>query len=270
MAYRTILVELQRNGSMEARVRTARALAQRSEAVLIGMHVMPTPVIPASFGEASAYLGPEVMEMQRQASREVKEQVHDTFERICGTGRNAVWREAEGEAGRLLAAAAHCADLVVAAKRELSAIDAPAVIEELTLAAGVPVLMLPPDSAEAFGRTVVVGWNGSREATRAVHEALPLLREAERVLLLAIGDTAADGVAAGVAMLQRHGVAIELQRIEELDGDAGEVLLGQAAAHGADLLVMGAYGHSRLRELVFGGATRHVLREANLPVLFGS
>ena len=98
----------------------------------------------------------------------------------------------------------------------------------------------------------------------------PSYATAERVILLAIGDTAADGVADGAAMLQRHGVAIELQRIEELDGDAGEVLLGQAAAHGADLLVMGAYGHSRLRELVFGGATRHVLREANLPVLFGS
>jgi nucleotide-binding universal stress UspA family protein len=270
MAYRTILVELQRNGSMEARVRTARALAQRSEAVLIGMHVMPTPVIPASFGEAAAYLGPEVMEAQRRASLEVKDQVHDTFERICGTGRHAVWREAEGEAGRLLAGAAHCADLVVAAKRDLSGLDGPAVVEELTLSAGVPVLMLPPDAPEAFGRTVVVGWNGSREAARAVHEGLPLLREAERVFLLAVGETAADGIDAGAAMLQRHGVTIEPQPIEASDGDAGEVLLAQAAAHGADLLVMGAYGHSRLRELVFGGATRHVLREASLPVLFGS
>lgn len=71
-------------------------------------------------------------------------------------------------------------------------------------------------------------------------------------------------------MLQRHGVTIEPERIERSDGDAGEVMLAQAAAHGADLLVMGAYGHSRLRELVFGGATRHVLREATLPVLFGS
>ena len=162
-------------------------------------------------------------------------------------------------------------NLVVAAKRELSAIDAPAVIEELILAAGVPVLMLPPDSAEAFGRTVVVGWNGSREAARALHEGLPFLRTAERAILLAIGEAGADSVEACVAMLRRHdGVTVEPQRIEGPDGDAGEVLLAQAAAHGADLLVMGAYGHSRLRELVFGGATRHVLREATLPVLFGS
>jgi nucleotide-binding universal stress UspA family protein len=270
MAYRTILIELQRNGSMEARLRAARAIAQRSEAVLVGMHVMPSPVIPASFGEAAVYLGPEVIEAQRQASREVKEQVRATFERVCGTSRNAVWREAEGDAGRLLAAAAHCADLVVAAKRELSALEAPAVIEELTLAAGVPVLMLPPDGAEAFGRTVVVGWNGSREVARAVHEGLPLLREAERVILLTIGEAATDSLEAGAAMLRRHGVAVEPQQVEGPDGAAGEGLLAQAAAHGADLLVMGAYGHSRLRELVFGGATRHVLREATLPVLFGS
>ena len=234
------------------------------------MHVMPAPTIPASFGEAAAYLGPEVMEAQRRASLEVKEQVHDTFERICGTGRNSVWREAEGEAGRLLAGAAHCADLVVAAKRELSALEASSVVEELTLAAGVPVLMLPPDASEAFFRTVVVGWNGSREAARAVHEGLPFLRAAERVILLAIGEAAADSVDAGAAMLRRHGATVEPHRIGASDGDAGEVLLAQAAAHDADLLVMGAYGHSRLRELVFGGATRHVLREASLPVLFGS
>jgi nucleotide-binding universal stress UspA family protein len=270
MTYRTILVELQRNGSIEARLRAARALAQRFEAVLIGMHVMPVPIISASFGEAGAYLGPEVLEAQRQASREVKEQVRDLFERICGTGRNAIWRQAEGDAARLLAGAAHCADLVVAAQRELSALDASAVVEELALAAGVPVLMLPPEVRETFGRTVLVGWNGSREAARVVHQALPLLRQAEHVILLAIGEAAADSVETGAAMLQRHGVTIEPQRIDESDGDAGEVLLAQAAAHGADLLVMGAYGHSRLRELVFGGATRHVLREATLPVLFGS
>jgi nucleotide-binding universal stress UspA family protein len=71
-------------------------------------------------------------------------------------------------------------------------------------------------------------------------------------------------------MLRRHGVAVQSKAIHEPDGDAGEILLAQAAAHGANLLVMGTYGHARLRELVFGGATRHVLRTATLPVLFGS
>ena len=70
-------------------------------------------------------------------------------------------------------------------------------------------------------------------------------------------------------MLERHGVAVQPERVERTEGrSTGESLLAQATAHGADLLVMGAYGHARVRELVFGGVTRHVLREARLPVLF--
>ena len=93
---------------------------------------------------------------------------------------------------------------------------------------------------------------------------------AKRVILCAVGDEAATSLEAAAAMLRRHGVAVQAHKVDEPDGNAGEVLLAQCSAHGADLLVMGAYGHTRLRELVFGGATRHVLREATLPVLFSS
>ena len=117
---------------------------------------------------------------------------------------------------------------------------------------------------------IIAGWNGSREAARALHEALPFLCGAQRVVLCAIGKEAARDLEAAVAMLKRHGAPVEAQAIDQPDGDAGEALLAQAAALGSDLLVMGTYGHARLRELVFGGATRHVLRAATLPVLFGS
>jgi nucleotide-binding universal stress UspA family protein len=90
------------------------------------------------------------------------------------------------------------------------------------------------------------------------------------VILCAIGDKAAASLEAAAAMLRRHGLTVQPHKVVEPDGNAGEVLLAQAAAHAADLLVMGAYGHTRLREMVFGGATRHVLREATLPVLFAN
>jgi nucleotide-binding universal stress UspA family protein len=90
------------------------------------------------------------------------------------------------------------------------------------------------------------------------------------VILCAIGDKAAASLEAAAAMLRRHGLTVQPHKVDEPDGNAGEVLLAQAAAHAADLLVMGAYGHTRLREMVFGGATRHVLREATLPVLFAN
>ena len=89
-------------------------------------------------------------------------------------------------------------------------------------------------------------------------------------MLCAVGEQAETSLEAAAAMLRRHGVNVHPHKVDEPDGNAGEVLLAQAAAHGADLLVMGAYGHTRLREMVFGGATRHVLREATLPVLFGN
>ena len=86
MAYRTILVELADDSGLEPRLQVARRLADRFEAALIGMHVMPPPFIPASYGEAAAYLGPELIEAQRKANREIAEQVQAIFRSVCGAG----------------------------------------------------------------------------------------------------------------------------------------------------------------------------------------
>jgi nucleotide-binding universal stress UspA family protein len=265
-----MLAALTGDNGLEAGLQTAHALARRFDAVLVGMHVMPPPFIPIADGEAVTYVLPELIEAQRKANQEVKARIQAAFQRICGTGPTAVWREAEGDPERLLAEAARTADLALAAKGDVEVMEGSRAVEQLAMAAGVPVLMLPPDTSQAIGTTVIVGWNGSREAARAVHEALPFLCGAQRVVLCAVGQEAARDLEASAAMLRRHGAAVQTQPIDQPDGDAGEILLAQAAAHGADLLVMGTYGHARLRELVFGGATRHVLRAATLPVLFGS
>jgi len=265
MAYRTILVDLNSAGSVEARLETARALASRFDATVVGLYVSLPPFDPVvqPVGMA-AYVPPEVTEARRKADQEAKERLRIAFDRICGAGPTAAWREVEGDPGPLLAEAAHASDLVVTVRDDVSGMA-----ERLVTAAGVPVLALAPGAARDLGRVVLVGWNGSREAARAAHDALPLLRGAERLVLCAVGERAAAGLDDAAAMLGRHQVAVRPERVGDPDATAGEVLLARAAAHGADLLVMGAYGHSRLRELVFGGATRHVLREAPLPVLFG-
>jgi nucleotide-binding universal stress UspA family protein len=266
MAYRTMLVALSGEGGLEARLHAAQALARRFDALLVGMYVVPPPFILIPDGAGVAYAVPEFIEVQRKANQEVKERVQAAFQRICGTGPSVVWQEAEGDPERLLADAARTADLMLAAKGD----DGPHLVEHLAMAAGVPVLMLPLDPFQAMGTSIIAGWNGSREAARALHEALPFLCSAERVVLCAVGEEAARNLEAAAAMLKRHGAAVEPQAIDQPDEDAGEVLLAQAAALGADLVVMGTYGHARLRELVFGGATRGVLRTATLPVLFGS
>ena len=270
MGYRTILVEVTSDPALEPRLHTARRLARQFEAALIGMHVMPLPVIPAMWdGGGTISLGAELIEAQRKANQEQNERLRATFQDACGSDPSARWQDAEGDPGRLLAEAARTVDLVVAAKHESLGLDAPAPIEALAVGSGVPVLMVPANAYAEFGQTVLVAWNGAREATRAAHDALPFLSRAGLVILCAVGEEAAATLDAAAAMLHRHGVPVQPQAIDGADGDAGEALLAQARAHGADLLVMGAYGHARLRELVFGGATRHVLREARLPVLFG-
>jgi nucleotide-binding universal stress UspA family protein len=270
MAYRTILVELAGDSGLEPRLQVAQSLADRFDAVLIGMHVMPPAFIPASYGEATAYLGPELIEAQRKANRETAERIQTVFRKVCSEGSNAIWREAEGDRGHLLAEAAHTTDLILARRAKVGGTDAADVLDQLVTATGVPVLALPSGVSSDLGQTILVGWNGSREATRAVHDALPFLQAARAVILCAVGDEAAVSLEAAAAMLRRHGLAVHPHKMDEPGGDAGEILLAQAAAHGADLLVIGTYGHTRLRELVFGGATRHVLRTATLPVLFGS
>jgi nucleotide-binding universal stress UspA family protein len=265
MTYRTILLDLTADELVEARLDVARSLASRFGAALIGMHVSPPPLQLAAWqGGMSVYIPPEVAEVQREAARKAKERVRAAFDRARGDDLTAEWREAEGDPGQFLAEAAHAADLVVTA----GGCGSPDVAERLVMATGVPVLALPPGAARDLGRVVLVAWKGSPEAARAAHDALPFLRTAERVVLCAVGERSAAGLDAAAAMLGRHQVPVRPERVDGTDAGAGAVLLAQAAAHGADLLVMGAYGHARVRELVFGGATRRVLCDATLPVLF--
>lgn len=267
MKYRTILVVVADDDALESRLQIGCALADQFGAVLIGMHVIP-PIIADYYDEGAGYIGPELIEAQREVNRQVNEQLRTKFQDICGGAPNAVWQEGEGDRGRLLAEAAHATDLVLAGRSEMGDTHAIGVVDHLVTATGVPVLALPVGSSSDLGQTVLVAWNGSREATRALHDALPFLDRAKNIHLCAVGDEAGRSIEAAAAMLRRHDLSVNTLCIDEEDSAAGEVLLTQAAAQGSDLLVMGAYGHGRLRELVFGGATRHVLREAALPVLF--
>jgi nucleotide-binding universal stress UspA family protein len=268
MTYRTILVDLTADGPVEARLDVARSLASHFDAALVGMHVMPEPFVqlPMWEGGGAVYVLPEVIEAQRKVNQEAKERVRAAFDRACGVEPTVRWREAEGDPVRLLAEAAHASDLVIASRG-----GALGTAEQLVTATGVPVLVLPPEPPRDFGRVALVAWKDAPEAARAAHDALPFLQRtaADRVVLCAVGHDAAAGLDAAAAMLERHGVPVQPERVDRADGrSTGEILLAQAAAYGADLLVMGAYGHARVRELVFGGVTRHVLHAATLPVLF--
>jgi len=132
---------------------------------------------------------------------------------------------------------------------------------------GRPVLLLPQAPVAGFGRSVAVAWDGSRESARAATAALPFLENAEKVIILTARETDHDAEPSQLAgFLAAHGVAGKTWAFSP-DGGIGDALLEEAGKAKADLLVMGAYGHSRLRELVLGGATRDVLVNAAIPVL---
>ena len=145
--------------------------------------------------------------------------------------------------------------------------------EAVLFESGRPVLAVPyigPDEAKI--RNVIVAWDGRREASRAANEALPLLSKAETVSVVVVGDSAPSArtgePGADLALhLTRHGVNVSVKRISDAGIDVTNALLSHAADSEADLIVMGGYGHSRLREFVLGGATRGILGSMTLPVL---
>ena len=141
------------------------------------------------------------------------------------------------------------------------------------LTSGRPIIMFPLHGTVSRVRRILVGWNARREAVRAVADALPILVRAEAVEVLVVDHqrhTTSHGQEPGADIarhLARHGAHVEVRRPSSSGEDVGHILLSQAAAFGADLVVMGAYGHSDLSEWVFGSVTRTVFREASLPVL---
>lgn len=135
---------------------------------------------------------------------------------------------------------------------------------------GRPVLMAPPVAPKTFGETVLIHWNASTETARCILFAMPLLKKAKRVSLIAVEGAIAPGpsVKDAVDYLAAHGIDATDKTVAGRASRPGEAILAEAASIGADLLIKGAYTQSRLRQMIFGGATSHILSAAELPVFF--
>ncbi len=276
MTIKNILVHIDHAKAMPARVDYALRLAQSCDAHLTGLHCVTPIYLPG-------YVRAEMPEAVRRAQtdREAAERTADkaAFDRAvqaAGQGARAEWRAAEGDPLDALTLHGRYADLVVVGQTDPDAKrdelgDLPG---SLALELGRPVLAVPHSGRfDRIGDHVLVAWNASREATRAVNDALPLLAKAKKVTVLAInprGGVFGHGAQPGADIalhLARHGVKAEAAQLTSDDLDPGDVILSRAADLGADLIVMGAYGRSRLREMVLGGVTRHMMRHMTVPVL---
>jgi nucleotide-binding universal stress UspA family protein len=165
-------------------------------------------------------------------------------------------------------------DLVVIGQRELQELPGYAAPERLLLASGTPILVIPSGwKSEPIGNKILVGWNASREARRAVVDALPFLVAAKWVKLLVVDSDERAGrhgeePGADIALyLARHGAHVEVEQVSSQGAAVADIILSCARDHGVDLIVIGAYSHARSVEMVFGGVTRKLLKQAPVPVL---
>jgi nucleotide-binding universal stress UspA family protein len=246
--------------------RSVASLAKAHDAVLLGVCAVGVPVQ----GYAEAAVAVEVAERETQRRRAEAALLESAFA-AAATWANlrSEWRMADGDFVAVAREHGRVADLVVLEQPDPDERD-PASVEELALVLGRPVLMLPYVGApKPIGRRIMLAWNGSRESARAAHDALPFLTKADRVLVTGVNPDGAAQASAErlLAHLARHRVNAELRRLDSGGLGVGDVLLNAASDEGVDLLVMGAYGHSRMRELILGGATRSMFRHMTVPVL---
>lgn len=271
MALKDILVHIDNSKSNAGRLDAAVQLACDHDAHLTGLYIIPHYSIPTY---AEVQIPADILKMQEKEAEEVAEKAHGSFlKAVDKAGCAAEWRCVKGYTDRLINAHARYTDIVVLGQAEESGLmsEHAEVDDHVVLAAARPVLFIPYIGVKgAIGKRIMVAWNGSRESVRVVNDALPLLQKADNVDVVVVNPSSHEGdiPTADICLhLARHGVKAQGGTAVAKDIDVGDVLLSRAADEGIDLIVMGAYGHSRLRETILGGVTRHLLEHMTVPVL---
>ncbi len=264
MSYAALLVHVDCREDSEARIKCARSLADHFGAAIIGLGAEAIPPIGFDNGFVN-YDALWMANMQEAIDQNLKYAEH-RFGLACeGFGSQRQWRASQALPADAMAQASRAADLVIADGGRSGGPYQCARADELALICGRPVLVIPPGADHLSARRVMVAWKDTRESRRALSDALPFLREADDVLVVEIGErdtleATSFRVHDVAAALGRHGVKATAEALE--GGAPPEVrLLERAGLMGADLIVAGAYGHSRLGEWIFGGVTKGLLAQ---------
>ena len=277
MSYKTILVSLNEVGRLSELVAAAVTLARETGAHVSGLYVVPAVQVYPSVGFEAA---PQVFEGNRSFFKDNGARVKQAFEEAMRReGLSFDFHQIDAHTPVIadeVVASGRVADLVIVSTtnpEEITGVERD-FVEQTVMALGRPVIVLPyKGKATVSLNEVIIGWNGGREAARATFDALPLLKKAGKVRVVRIDpqkDPSLRGSVAGADLaeaLARHGVRAEAQGYPTDGQDEGQALMRCAEDSGAGLIVMGAYGHSRLAEFIFGGATRFVLNRLVRPVL---
>ncbi|PDQ19571.1 universal stress protein [Mesorhizobium sanjuanii] len=271
MRFKTIVAILQNEQDAERVLDCAIPLSARFQSHLIGIHA---EALPVPYTSATGFPDTEFLQVSADMNRERADKLQALFlKRIEDSGPSFEWRSLEsfsGDSALTGISSVRTCDLVVAAQRESDG-DASADVDTLVYDAGRPVLVVPHSGPLVTSfKHVLLAWNGSKEAARAAFDALPFIVEAEKTDIVVIDppDTLDENPeAAGAeiaAALSRHGATVSVSVLQSGGTSVDDVIQTRITETGADLVVLGAYSHSWLRQLLFGGVTRTVLRTAQV------
>jgi nucleotide-binding universal stress UspA family protein len=278
MTYQTIFVHLDQIAKSRGRLGIAIGLARDHAARLVGVYLDGSPEIAPSI---AALIPSETVEQFMRNALEAQHAAEDAFHQAAATAgiTDVEWRAPAGPSIDAAVAHARCADLIVVSQPDPAQADwsfSARLVTAVLLEGGRPVLIVPyVGAAESIGTSVVIAWDGGREASRALADALPILIRARQVTVVCLDPNAsmrgADALARDrlLAYLRRHVVSarVESDDLDKAHIRVGDWLLSRVADLDGDLIVMGGYGHSRWREQFLGGATRALLAEMTVPVL---
>lgn len=266
MSYRTICAGfLQGDPRNQSVMDAAIKAALDHDAHLMGIHLVPSLNIPIY---AAVPFPDGMMAKYYEDAKAEGQALRKTFEAECEHAgvTSHEWQDGVRSVLTALEEVAPVTDLFVLAQHGSG--DHDWLLGEASLLLGAPILAVPEFGVfDTFGANVLLAWAPRRECARAVRDAMPILQNADQVVVLR-GDVDEDGRDIGIgAYLARHGVTAEIKHVTTDEISIGDAILNAVTDEGCDMIVMGAYGHSRIREMAFGGATRHVLRHMTAPTV---
>ena len=275
MALKNLIVLTDNSPGCVARIETALVMADKFDAYLTAVYAQGTAYIP---DQVLVELPEDFRELAHTRIREAADEVaqrtaqifHDQVEQAGRTDKSA-WKLIRGNPNYVAAVVSRYADLVVAGQSPPKSAESEFVDPgEVVSTSGRPMFIVPRDfKPKGYTGHALLGWNGSREAARAISDAMMILGPESKVTVVFMGPKSSMPESFGFDIgehLQRHGVTVEQAELKRKANDSGKDLINYAVDIDADLIVMGAYTQSRLREEVFGGATRTVLRNMTTPI----
>ncbi|MDR7036049.1 nucleotide-binding universal stress UspA family protein [Methylobacterium sp. BE186] len=265
MSIASVMVSADLGTGAAERVRLAASLASRFEATLTGVAARKIP--DPGPGEDLETIRAAYRKEQAKLTEDLT-QCREIFEQSCGAEIRTTWRQAEADASSFLVRQALAADIVVVGRGKDAAGGLAISLGAVLMEVGRPVLVTPPVPDHLKAERIVVAWKDTPEARRAVSAALPFLRCAKQVYVVSAGEEARfEGAEQVSEFLGRHGAQVVTHLLNAATGDVADEILQFTTREDADLLVMGGYGHSRLREWLFGGVTRDILQTASVCCL---